>query len=327
MSKNRVTPMQIERNISIALSYLRVAALISIVSCHFLQAYDNDWAWILNIGVQVFFFISGYLYGHRGILNWIDWYKRRLIRVYLPFLLTTFTFIVVFLFFAPENISFSRVVSHAAATQWFFGSISGLNHLWFITAILICYLATPLLQSLKPVGWQSLVVLTGYALFEIIIVRYDVELFLPVFIYSSGYMYANLNRSWRRCYIFAMCVLCSIILWKSSWALILDYHSMMNQLFHSFLGIAISLVFIELGSSMVYASSNKIISLLDKYSYEIYLVHHPFIIGPLSCVALTDSRSFNILLILLIISVVSFFLKVAQQYLSRYICERSYFIL
>ena len=43
--------------------------MLLIVACHYLQYYNNGLAWWLNVGVQVFFVISGYLYGIRDIDN------------------------------------------------------------------------------------------------------------------------------------------------------------------------------------------------------------------------------------------------------------------
>lgn len=55
---------------SVSIRYLRAIATILIVACHFLQTQENKWAFVLNIGVQLFFVMSGYLYGIRNIENW-----------------------------------------------------------------------------------------------------------------------------------------------------------------------------------------------------------------------------------------------------------------
>lgn len=72
---------------STAISYLRVAAMMSIVACHFMQALGSHWAWVFNVGVQVFLLISGYLYGHKHIDNWREWFGKRVVRIYIPYLL------------------------------------------------------------------------------------------------------------------------------------------------------------------------------------------------------------------------------------------------
>lgn len=56
-----------KESVSIGLSWLRLIATWSIVACHILKANGNHWDYIFNIGVQVFFLLSGYLYGHKFI--------------------------------------------------------------------------------------------------------------------------------------------------------------------------------------------------------------------------------------------------------------------
>ena len=72
---------------STAISCLRVLAMFSIVSCHFMQALDNHWAWVFNLGVQVFLLISGFLFGHQHITNWMSWWGKRFLRIYIPFII------------------------------------------------------------------------------------------------------------------------------------------------------------------------------------------------------------------------------------------------
>ncbi len=82
---------------SIALSYLRIIATLLIVICHFLEAFDNRWAYVCNIGVQIFLVMSGYLYGRKEITHWKDWFIKRIEKVYLPmFILITIVFILYF---------------------------------------------------------------------------------------------------------------------------------------------------------------------------------------------------------------------------------------
>ena len=54
---------------------IRVFAMLSIVVCHLFQSYNHGLAGLFNIGVQVFFVLSGYLYGTKMILDWKNWAK------------------------------------------------------------------------------------------------------------------------------------------------------------------------------------------------------------------------------------------------------------
>ena len=48
------------------ISLIRFISTIMIVSCHFLQYFNLELAWWLNVGVQIFFIMSGFLYGNKG---------------------------------------------------------------------------------------------------------------------------------------------------------------------------------------------------------------------------------------------------------------------
>ena len=64
---------------------IRVFAMLSIVVCHLFQSYNLGLAGLFNIGVQVFFVLSGYLYGTKMILDWKNWAKKRIHKIYLPY--------------------------------------------------------------------------------------------------------------------------------------------------------------------------------------------------------------------------------------------------
>lgn len=112
------------RNQSTAISYLRVLALIMIVLCHFLQELNCKWAWILNIGVQSFFLISGYLYGYKQISKWTLWLVKRIKKVYIPYIIVTFAFIpALFLIEQDPKSLVKHVICYLTDTQWFGGGM------------------------------------------------------------------------------------------------------------------------------------------------------------------------------------------------------------
>ena len=54
-------------NRDIRISIIRILATIGIVLCHILQEYGNPLANWLNVNVQIFLFMSGFLYGNKTI--------------------------------------------------------------------------------------------------------------------------------------------------------------------------------------------------------------------------------------------------------------------
>lgn len=302
--------MHIEKLTSNSVSYVRVAALFAIIICHMMQALDNKWAWVMNIGVQVFLFISGFLYGHMNASSWLGWYKRRFYRIYIPFIQVVFLYILVYLLCATKTLALSRIFSYVVASHWFNGWIPGIEHLWFITAILMCYMTTPVLQSLKSIHIPVLFLIFGFSLYELFVVKYDIKVFIPLFIYAFGFFYASFKGWWKYGIISLLCALSVFLLWQLTWEDILDHGSLMNQVFHTYCGITISVILVELFSNVLKVGVlNRFVSFFDKHSYEIYLVHHPFIIGPFSLIGLTPFVILNISAILGLTFIMAFLLK------------------
>lgn len=134
-----------------AISLLRSLAMFSIVICHFLQAMNNRYCWVFNIGVQVFLAISGYLYGGKTIQNWPPWFKKRFMKLYIPYFIFFVFCIPFYCLFAPEIINIKSVSIYFLNLQGIVATanIKGLSHLWFMTVIALCYLITPVLQLIN----------------------------------------------------------------------------------------------------------------------------------------------------------------------------------
>lgn len=141
MASNKEIPVQTSH----VIAYLRFLACMMIVTCHFFQAYDNDWAYVLNVGVQIFLLISGFLYGYTGIKTVPRFFSGRIRKVYLPYLY--WTIIVSFLLIAFAYDRFNIRV--AIAQVLMLGRMDGQSHLWFIPVLFICYLILPVFTLIK----------------------------------------------------------------------------------------------------------------------------------------------------------------------------------
>lgn len=92
-----------------------------------------------NVGVALFFFISGYglmmseLSCHMGLWPFI---KKRLFKVYLPVVLVSFIWQLILLSKTGGAIDGDRVLHILYATFWGFSD----GILWFVKAIMICYI-------------------------------------------------------------------------------------------------------------------------------------------------------------------------------------------
>lgn len=104
---------------SVALTYLRVFAMTCIVVCHFMQSLGNQLAWVFNLGVQVFLLISGFLYGHKHVDGWIQWFYKRCTRIYLPFIV--FIIAIIPIYAINNLITWKHIIVYIADMQGIMG--------------------------------------------------------------------------------------------------------------------------------------------------------------------------------------------------------------
>ena len=128
-----------------SISYIRFVSMIMIILCHFFQFYGNELAWWFNIGVQIFFVISGFLYGNKDISDPHRFLKARFKKILIPYYIFLIPLIFVSLIFNSNQINVSLIIKSLFCV----GTIAGAEHLWFVGYILFCYLITPYLYLFK----------------------------------------------------------------------------------------------------------------------------------------------------------------------------------
>ena len=140
---------------------LRVFSTVLIVLCHIVRYYtfipgSGSINQFLNIGVQIFLLISGYLYGAKHV-NAVPWLYARAKRVWLPVVIVTAADVAVMAAMNSKTDALTFIMYlfnlHGLLfLNWRFFSkfiqeIPNLGHLWFTTIIMLCYLIVPLLQK------------------------------------------------------------------------------------------------------------------------------------------------------------------------------------
>lgn len=138
---------------SLAISVIRCFSVSIIVLCHILQGMNSRLAWWFNVGVQILLFTSGFLYGSKVIKRVRPWLFQRAVRILAPFYILVFVYVIVgisFHFFhqSPWHTARSSV-PYLFDLQQFRGGVPGLQHLWFLTTIALCYLITPFVQNVR----------------------------------------------------------------------------------------------------------------------------------------------------------------------------------
>ena len=186
--KERITNSE-----SLALSIIRVFAMTLIVSCHIAQCYDLPIAFLLNIGVQIFFFMSGFLYGRLDITgSSFVFYKKRFLKVYLPYYIFLAVVIVVYAVFRLYKFNVQQIFLYLLNLQWFSTPIDGLNHLWFLTVLMVGYLLTPWVKrSFEKHPVWSILVFVACCVVEFVLAKKFYSFCAWVALYFVGMLFGH----------------------------------------------------------------------------------------------------------------------------------------
>ena len=139
--------------------WLRVISVFLILLCHLTQHHSNTYvvmtSQILNVGVNIFIVISGFLFGRLGVSRpYGKWFQKRARRVIYPYWVFLGTISLIHLV-QGGMIPFVPFVKAVLGIHGFAYLFSGFEHTWFVTAILLCYLLTPLIDGLVSVCMKN----------------------------------------------------------------------------------------------------------------------------------------------------------------------------
>lgn len=308
-------------------SIARVLSMLMILGCHIIGYYTfipgySFLGQVLNVGVEVFFVISGYLYGVKNVEKTSRWIVSRIKRIWIP----------VFLFVVIDLICL-RCISHikvsTKTTTVFLLNLQGLSfiwegfsklfptseahnitHLWFTTVILLCYLLIPICQNKRikeKVKWlngtYTLPLFTAISIAIIIICEIVYGLIgvtLGYFaVFLIGYGLRNVIEKRKQ-------ITCKYLLWLTLLTLALQLGRVFlrryidgTQIYEAYVGISHNVLglFIFVLIIAIYEkwtdvitkiSTAKVISAIDGLSFYIYIVHGLFFREPWN--VYTDNR-------------------------------------
>lgn len=307
-----------------SISLIRLIATLMIVSCHMMQYQDFVLTWWFNVGVQIFLCMSGYLYGRKKFDgDDISFYKKQFTKILIDYYIVMIFVIAIQFILVPSELSLVRVIESLLTYK----TLEGGGHMWYIPYILLCYFLTPFLIRLfnrlheKNKSYPLVVGLLAIMLTCFVIA----ETFIPYF-----------NSAWINCYILGLFLgFCQregkLFLTKSIIGFVLvatvcmngvqiyidyfsnvelsgatkQYYNFLYSYAHLALGVCLFFGMKSLFSKAFSKGYPKIIEGISKYSdklsYDVYLVHLFFILGPLSLMELTPYLLVNIVLILLLV--------------------------
>ena len=319
------------------ISFIRIFATLLIIICHIMQYYDYYLAWWFNVGVQIFLFLSGYLYGNKDKIEGITcWYFNRLKRILIDYYLFIFPGILFAILF-NKNITLTQIISLISFSGS--GGYLAFDHLWFISTILFCYFLTPFF--LYFLSEQKVLLLFIRLIIGLLIIEFICTFYFKHFTgawincYFMGIVYRKIKNqgSKNQLYLFDslsvfLCCCCNIL---QIFFEMKNYNQLIpNTLWirfcaysHVLLGFSLFLIIYRICGVI----SEKLFSILkfsDKISYDIYLVHQFFILGDFSILNIEKgSLPFKYLLLLLTILTCSIIVNYFSSLLSRLLTKRT----
>ena len=306
--------MSIKENIQLTqseqrtISIIRNISMFLIILCHYVSWFPSiSWTGqFFNVGVPLFFIISGFLYGTKKILSKRDFFIGRLKKIIIPlYVYYLLMSIILLVFDQGGNYEYLQIIKVILCLQGFCGGNIGniiSSHLWFISYILLCYILTPFLQKFKNRYSICKIIITYLMcmlLINIIILLINKPNFLVWFIgvlsyilsyYIGGKVHKIKYNSTINLYmIIGTIFLLTIRIFAK---LFLDIEGVLGNVYSNCIAIDLHcitafFIFLLLMSICIqYFAKNDLFNIfmskISKYSYDIYIVHYMFITGVLS---------------------------------------------
>ena len=175
-------------------SLLRIFAILMIFIFHFAQPLSETHGrqfFPLYFGVQIFLFISGFLYSFKNIASYKYFFKRNITKIVYPTILFILLCLISGGMFAlltnTRFLDFFKFESPYEEILYNYG------HLWYIPAIVFCYLSLPVLKKLKNKKLSYLLLSLFFIADVALMMLFDIQIiFAPFF---AGFMFFKLTQS------------------------------------------------------------------------------------------------------------------------------------
>lgn len=306
-----------EKDISVEIT--RIVAMLFIITCHLLQEFDNlickNLAQFFNIGVFMFFFISGYLYGQKEVLNIKKFYISRFKKIIIPM----YIFIVVILllnFLIKKVFNIKYLIIYLFDVQYIFGGVNGAEHLWFLTIIMICYILLPIIikhkEHILKINNINIYIISILVAYLLSIINTKIALFLIYFTtFLIGFINSNKKKGFQ--YLSNALIIIIALITRLIGRKILDGTIMYDIIIVSYTQIIISISIFNIIKRLMIDTkiehTNKIINYISNISFYIYITHYMFFVGPIRTINLTNNLLINIIITIVLSYISAIILK------------------
>lgn len=307
----------------ISIQVIRVIAMLSIIICHIFQETSNKYlimsAQFFNIGVYIFLIVSGFLYSNKKI-EIKKFFVGRFYKIILPmyiFMIPVFIIQII-----NNQFQINKFLIYLFNLQGIFGGVTGASHLWFLTAIFICYLMLPVFQIVKKNKKMINIfniLLLGITIGVCYLNRVVGMQFVCLCTFSVGYFYfeklynKNINM-----------ILVGLILIIDMIFRIISKYFFDGMIIYDLIIVGISQVIASICIMLLIklftknkTKSSFFINILDKYSFYLYITHYFFIKGNVSIMNVTSNFIINVIVMLILSSLYAIILYYVSNYVQQ----------
>lgn len=300
---------------------IRFLGVILILLCHYTEQSINVWcnmsAQFFNIGVPIFIILSGFLFGVReGGKNALSWYIRRIKRIYIPYELFVIILAVITLL-CGGNIITSDWLFLVLGLQGSVVGVYGAEQTWFITALLFCYLLTPIIRFIvleiresrnKIIIYTAIFLMIPIAL-SFIPPAFVYTLFIPFCWYALAYL---IGYKFTEIKLTSIGTICSFVLML----LVFGVRILMRMNFDgSYLydritvsytqAIAAFCIFYIIAYIFKNRKANRLVLWISGISFEIYLYHYMFTVGPIKLFGISGNWIIDCIVVTVVVLIIS----------------------
>lgn len=337
--------MENKTNYDTTIGITRATSVLMIIICHVGTANNiSSIGQLFQVGVQVFIFISGLLYGNRRIANKGNWYITRIIKLCIP----TYSFVLILIAFEALFDIFPSIetlimyltnlqgIHHIVTDIEAIPLIIGAEHLWFITVILLCYLIVLLLNVDKVKlffdnhSWAIISTIIIFSIFTAFF-RIRIDYF---WLYLLGIWFARKKPKLNKRNYIAISILMLIgtasrLIGKKYCDLYGDtnwYINIIIPFVYNIIAVWFYLTVSMFRKLFIVGDNNKgrtymvqLFRIIDKYSFCIYIVHYVLLQYPFNLLALTENKLLNYMFFVVAIIALSILLKVFSDRTIKFI--------
>ena len=274
------------------ITWLRTLSTLSILCCHLVphssSALLNMSAQFWNIGVQIFFIISAMLAAAVDFEKDVfRWYKKRLKRIYtawIPFVLVLFCVHATI----GKNLLDLDWIWLALGLQGTIVGVQGAEQTWFISALLLCYLITPIASKCRKAWIRGL-----WFVIPAVVACFDISPLSTISSCACFYILALTSETIRkplekRKLLLAILAVCGLFAVRVIVRAFADGTILYDGIVAGYTHWLAAYLLVRLGTTVFSERKPwKCVQTINDLSFEIYLYHYMLIVGPISLMGLT----------------------------------------